>query len=74
VVLGLVLVSIISGIVVSTEGHYAPWMILSSIVMSIGIGLITTFKPDTGSSKWIGYQALAGIGVGMGMQQPLMAV
>jgi EmrB/QacA subfamily drug resistance transporter len=73
-VLGLVLVSIISGIGVSIEGHYAPWMIASSVVMAIGFGLITTFKPDTGSPSWIGLQCLAGIGVGLGMQQPLMAV
>jgi hypothetical protein len=49
-------------------------MIAGTIIMSIGFGLITTFKPDTGSSAWIGLQALAGIGVGLGMQQPLMAV
>lgn len=42
--------------------------------MSIGFGLITMFKPDTNSANWIGLQALAGIGVGVGMQQPLMAV
>lgn len=73
-VLGLVIVSIISGIGVSIEGHYAPWMIASSVVMAIGFGMITTFKPDTGSPSWIGLQCLAGIGVGLGMQQPLMAV
>jgi hypothetical protein len=49
-------------------------MIAGTIIMSIGFGLVTTFKPDTGSSAWIGLQALAGIGVGLGMQQPLMAV
>jgi MFS family permease len=73
-VLGLVLVSIISGVGVTLEGHYTPWMIASSIVMAIGFGLITTFKPDTASPKWIGLQALAGIGVGLGMQLPLIAV
>jgi hypothetical protein len=49
-------------------------MIAGTVIMSIGFGLITTFKPDTGSSAWIGLQALAGIGVGLGMQQPLMAI
>jgi hypothetical protein len=37
--------------------------------MSIGTGLITTFQTDTGSSKWIGYQIIFGLGLGMGMQQ-----
>lgn len=49
-------------------------MIASSVLMSIGAGLLTTFEVDTPSSKWIGYQAIFGIGVGMGLQQTLMAV
>ncbi|ESZ95339.1 DHA14-like major facilitator [Sclerotinia borealis F-4128] len=73
-VLTLVIVSIISGIGVTTIGYYAPLMIISSVLASIGIGLLTTFKPDTNHSAWIGYQCLAGIGIGFGMQQPLIAV
>ncbi|KAI9650269.1 MFS sugar transporter [Ciborinia camelliae] len=73
-VLTLVIVSIISGIGVTTIGYYAPLMIVSSVISSIGIGLLTTFKPDTNHSAWIGYQCLAGIGIGFGMQQPLIAV
>jgi hypothetical protein len=73
-ILGFVLVTIISGIAVSHEGHYAPWMIASSIVTAIGFGLIITFKPDTGSPSWIGLQCLAGIGVGLGMPLPLVAM
>jgi hypothetical protein len=64
----------VAGVGVSIEGHYTPWMIASSILMSVGAGLLTTFNPEIGKSKWIGYQALTGIGVGLGMQQPLMAV
>jgi hypothetical protein len=73
-ILGLVLVSIISGIGVTLVGYYAPLMICSSILMSIGVGLMYTFKPDTNHSKWIGYQVIAGIGLGLGMQQPLIVV
>jgi hypothetical protein len=42
--------------------------------MSVGFGLITTFAPDTDRPAWIGYQVLAGAGIGLAMQQPLMAV
>ncbi len=73
-VLGLVIISIVSGTVVTLTGYYNPWMIACTIVMSVGFGLITTFKPDTPQPTWIGYLALGGMGVGMGMQQPLMAV
>ncbi|APA06474.1 conserved hypothetical protein [Sclerotinia sclerotiorum 1980 UF-70] len=72
-VLTLVIVSIISGVGVTTIGYYAPFMIISSVIAAIGIGLLTTFKPDTNHAAWIGYQCLAGIGIGFGMQQPLIA-
>ncbi|KAF2464016.1 MFS general substrate transporter [Lindgomyces ingoldianus] len=73
-ILGLVIVSIISGIGVTVIGYYAPFMIASSIVSSVALGLMTTFTPDNGSNQWIGYQAMAGIGVGLGVQQPLIVV
>lgn len=73
-VLGLVIISMIAGVLVSVIGHYVPFMILSSIFMSIGAGLLTTLATDTGHSKWIGYQFIFGAGVGFGMQQTLIAV
>ena len=36
--------------------------------MSVGLGLMSTFQLDTGSSHWIGYQFLCGFGLGLGMQ------
>lgn len=49
-------------------------MILSSIVTPIGAGLLTTWTVDTSFSQWIGYQALLGMGIGLGQQQPFMAI
>jgi EmrB/QacA subfamily drug resistance transporter len=73
-VLSLVLVSIISGIGVTLVGYYAPLMIVSSILAATGAGMLSTFKPDSGHALWIGYQCLTGVGIGLGMQQPLIAV
>ena len=72
-ILGLVIASMSAGITVSRIGYYAPFMIASSVIMSIGAGLITTFTPDAGHPKWIGYQALYGLGLGLGMQQANLA-
>ena len=72
-ILGLVVASISAGILVSRIGYYAPFMILNSVLMSIGAGLITTWTPSTGHPKWIGYQALYGFGMGLGMQQASLA-
>ncbi|PLB48452.1 MFS general substrate transporter [Aspergillus steynii IBT 23096] len=73
VVLSLVVGSILSGILISRTGYYVPFMYLSTILTSVGSGLITSFTPSTGHPKWIGYQVLYGLGLGVGMQQPSMA-
>ena len=72
-ILALVIMSILSGIAVTVLGYYTPFMILSSVLMAIGVGLISTWKVSTGHSQWIGFQIIFGLGVGFGMQQPLIA-
>ncbi|CAL3964112.1 unnamed protein product [Diplocarpon coronariae] len=52
----------------------APFMILSSVFFAVGTGLLSTMTPESDHRKWIGYQCIAGIGIGLGMQQPLIAV
>lgn len=73
-VLGLVVISIVAGIGVTVIGYYTPFCIASSILMSIGAGLCSTWTVTTGHPMWIGYQLLLGVGIGLGMQQPLIAV
>ncbi|CAJ2509012.1 Uu.00g140380.m01.CDS01 [Anthostomella pinea] len=72
-VLGLVAGAIISGGIITATGYYVPWMFVSVVLMSVGAGLTTTFTVDTGSPAWIGYQALFGLGLGVGLQQPSLA-
>ena len=72
--LGVVIMSVLAGISVTLIGYYTPFVLGSSIFASIGAGLLSTFETTTGHSKWIGYSAIFGIGIGMGMQQPLIAV
>jgi hypothetical protein len=73
-VLSIVITSIMGGCFTTVSGYYTPFMLLSSVLMSIGAGLLATFQTDTGYSKWIGYQIIFGAGVGFGIQQTLMAV
>lgn len=72
-ILGLVVVSVVAGGAVSAVGYYTPFIYASVVLMSIGAGLLTTFKPNTGHAKWIGYQFIFGAGIGAGMQQTLIA-
>ncbi|KAL8396833.1 hypothetical protein RB594_003793 [Gaeumannomyces avenae] len=72
--LAVVVMSVVAGAAVTFWGYYAPFMLLGTLLTSVGFGLISTWGPDTDRPVWIGYQVLAGAGVGLGMQQPLMAV
>lgn len=72
--ISLVIISVLAGAAVTVWGYYTPFMLFCSALSTIGYGLMTTFTPDTGSGKWIGYQIIVGIGIGAGFQQPLMAV
>lgn len=71
-IISVVLVSIVAGGLVTACGYYTPFMIASSIIMTIGAGLLSTLEVNSGHAKWIGYQALFGIGLGLGMQQPMI--
>ena len=73
-ILALVIANILSGVGTSVVGYYAPFIYVATILMSIGAGLLTTFESNTGHSMWIGYQVIYGLGVGFGMQQPLITV
>lgn len=67
------LLCVISGFIVSVTGTWAPYMSVGAALGTIGCGLCYTLDIGTPTGHWIGYQALAGIGIGLGMQIPIMA-
>ncbi|KAI5866502.1 putative efflux pump [Durotheca rogersii] len=71
--ISVVLSAIAAGAAVTVFGYYAPFMILGTVIMSVGAGLLSTWTPDATAGAWIGYQVLFGVGIGVGMQQPLVA-
>lgn len=73
-ILGAFITTILAGVIVSTYGFHIPFIVAATILTTIGCGLLTTLDVHAGPAKWIGYQALAGIGVGLGMQQAVIAV
>ncbi|KAI1853207.1 hypothetical protein JX266_001913 [Neoarthrinium moseri] len=74
IVLSMVVASIMSGGVTQKIGYYVPAMIISPSLLAVGEGLMSTFSPGESSSRWIGYQFLAGFGLGIGMQSSGLAV
>jgi hypothetical protein len=62
-----------AGVGVSLLGYANPFILAGTALMSIGTGLITTFKPTTSHQHWIPYQVLQGLGAGMTLSMPYVA-
>lgn len=73
-VLSIAVTSIASGSLVNYIGHYMPFLLFATLMMSIGGGLLTTINQSTKSSAWIGYEIIFGIGAGCGLQQTMIAI
>ncbi|KAH8599286.1 putative HC-toxin efflux carrier [Bisporella sp. PMI_857] len=70
-ILGSSLAAVMSGILITVTGQFAPFMIFGAILTTIGAGLVYTLGAHSPSSEWIGYQALAGLGIGLVIQIPI---
>ena len=64
-ILSRMVIGIVTGALVSALGYYAPFMIFSSAIMSIGAGLLTLFIPDISEGNLI---IVFGVGICMGME------
>ena len=72
-VIAVSICTILSGGLISKFGHFVPLLIAGGVFMTIGSGLIFTLGLNSQSSMWIGYQVLAGIGIGLCIQVPIIA-
>lgn len=72
--LATVLTSILSGVLITGIGYYNPIVLPSMVLFAAGAGMITTFTLDSPISVWLGYQVLAGLGVGVGFQLGVLVV
>ena len=72
-IIGSTITTIISGGLISAFGHFVPLGIVGSAIGTIGAGLLYTLGVSSPSSQWIGYQALAGLGLGLAFQIPVIS-
>lgn len=72
-ILGVIIAVLSSGGLVTAVGYYTPFMILGTVLMSVGAGLLSTFSPSTSDALRIIYPALFGLGIGLSFQQPIIA-
>ncbi|KAJ7036886.1 ABC transporter [Mycena alexandri] len=72
--LGIVITVITSGQIVGKFGYYWPFLVTAPVFLAVGSGLLYTVNTTTSSASIVGFQILAGIGTGMGMQNSLLAI
>ncbi|KAF5599101.1 major facilitator (MFS1) transporter [Fusarium pseudocircinatum] len=61
-----------SGKAITKTGAAAPYLVVSSIIVTVAAGLFYTLDIGTSTGKWVGYQILAGFGYGVGLQVPVV--
>ena len=65
--------SLVTGALITTIGYYSPFVWVGAAVLTVGSGLIQTLDRSSSAATWIGYQILAGIGIGTSIQVPFTA-
>ncbi|MER8105714.1 MDR family MFS transporter [Kitasatospora sp. NPDC094016] len=73
-VIGLLLASIASGNAVSKTGRYRVFPIVGTLVMAVGLYLLSRLEPGTGTALASLYMFVLGAGIGLSMQVLTIAV
>ncbi|KAH8589458.1 major facilitator superfamily domain-containing protein [Bisporella sp. PMI_857] len=73
VIISAIVLNIVSGILVPIIGYYVPSMYFATIFLSIGMGLLTLLRYNSPMRYVLGYQVPAGIGIGVALQQTVLA-
>ncbi|WP_380174523.1 MFS transporter [Kineococcus sp. DHX-1] len=73
-ILGLFIASTVAGQFITRTGRWKGWLVTGGVLLTAGLGLMSTIEYDT--NYWIiaPFMALIGLGVGMMMQNLVLAV
>lgn len=66
--------SILCGGFMAVWGHVGPSMVLGSLCLAVGTGLLTTLSPATSTGRWVGYELLCAVGCAAGRLCPSVAL
>lgn len=61
----LALVGIVSGASIGALKLFNPFIITGGVLSTVASGLLMTLQADSNHALWIGYQVLAGVGLGL---------
>ncbi|KAJ8126216.1 hypothetical protein O1611_g7421 [Lasiodiplodia mahajangana] len=63
-----------SGLLVQRFGYYLPSILLGEALSSVGLGLLSTLTPTFPLARRVGFQVIAGFGMGCATTIPVIAV
>jgi hypothetical protein len=72
-IIAYMIATILAGVGVTATGYFAPFIIVGAALTTVSGGLFYTLSPTSSNGKWIGFQVLAGFGIGLCNQVPVMA-
>ncbi|MGM0356845.1 MDR family MFS transporter [Streptomyces sp. ECR3] len=72
-ILGLLVSSTVAGQIISRTGKWKRYLVAGAVIMSVGLGLLSTIGADTSFALLSLFMAILGIGVGMLMQNLVLA-
>jgi hypothetical protein len=55
-------------------GYYNPTLVFGCLSSAVGAGLLSTLGPHTAAVRWISFQIVYGMGIGLSFQPPYIAV
>ncbi|MFB7463844.1 MDR family MFS transporter [Streptomyces sp. NPDC056224] len=70
---GLFVSSTVSGLVITKTGRWKAWLVSGGVLLTAGLGLLGTLRYDTPYWHIALYMALTGLGLGMMMQNLVLA-
>ncbi|KAK2616272.1 hypothetical protein QQS21_000706 [Conoideocrella luteorostrata] len=73
ITLGLVMFTVVSGVLISLLGYYLPFLVAGACISAISYGLLSQLSTTTSVAAWIGYQILYGVGSGCTTAAPYIA-
>ncbi|KAI0967572.1 putative MFS transporter [Xylaria arbuscula] len=63
----------VAGVFIQQTGKYRPLMYAAQVLLTLGVGLFISLKPEESSAKVIIFQILTGVGVGLNIEAPIIA-
>ncbi|KAI8627248.1 putative gliotoxin efflux pump [Xylariaceae sp. FL1651] len=72
IILSLTITQIVVAGLITATGIHNPFLILGPAIAAVGSGLFTLLDEQTSTVRWIGFQIVLGVGVGLCLTIPLL--